>query len=74
MDDINQPLLLLRSDVCGGGHLVCGIYKEEYQDFVVARLLWIGELGGLDLVLVEVGECDAVICSCDHVPDFLHTW
>ena len=74
MGDINQPLLLLRSDVRGGGHPVCGIDKEQYQDFAVAGLLWIGELEGLDLVLVEVGECDAAICSCDHVPDFLHTW
>ena len=73
MREIGQPLLLLRSDVGGGGNAIRGVHKEEHQELAVARLPAIGELEGLDLVLVEVWEGDAAIGSGDHVPDFLHT-
>ena len=77
MGDINQPLLPLRSDVRGGGHPVCRIDKEEYQEFAVARLMWIGELEGSDLVLVEVGDAtqrSVLVITSPISCTLIHPW
>ena len=74
MGEIGQPILLLGSDVCSGGNSERRIDEEEHEDFTVARFLRVGESEGLDLVLVEVRECDAAICFGDHVSNFLYAW
>ena len=72
MREIGQPFLLLRSDVGSGRNSERRIDEEKYEDFAVPGFLWVSEAEGLDLVLVEVWECDAAVGFGDHVPDFLY--
>ena len=74
MRELGQPLLLLRGNVCGRGDPERGIDEEEHEDFSVPGFLWIDETDGLDLVLVQVWECDAAVGFGDYVPDSLYAW
>ena len=70
---IGDPFALLRCHVCGGENPLCRIDQEEDEDLAVTRFGGILQAEWLDLVLVQVWECDASVGFGDHVADILDT-
>ena len=70
----DEPLALLGYHVRGGKDLLHRIDQEEDEDLAVTRFRGILQLERLDLVLIQIRECDASVGFGDHVPDVLHTW
>ena len=68
-----EPFALLRRYVRGGKNLLCWIDQEENEDLAVTRFGRVLQAEGLDLVLVQVWECDTSVGFGDHVADTLHT-
>ena len=74
MHGLGNPFVLLRCHVRSRRDLLGRIDQEEDKDLAVARFGGILQLEWLDLVLVQVRECDASVGFCNYVADTLDTW
>ena len=70
----DEPLALLGYHVRGGKDLLRRIDQEEDEDLAVTRFGGILQLEWLDLVLIQIRECDASVGFGDHIANVLHTW
>ena len=70
---MHNPSSLLRRYVRGGKNPLSRIDQEEDEDPAVTRFCGILQSEWLDLVLVQVRECDASVGFRDHITDTLHT-
>ena len=72
MQGLGDPLALLRRHICGGEDPLCRIDQEEDEDLAVTRFAGILQVEWLDLVLVQVRECNASMRFGDHIAKILH--
>jgi len=71
---LDNPLTLLGRHVRGRNDLLCRIDQEEDEYLPVAGPGGILQSERLDLVLVQVWECDASVSFGDHIANILYTW
>ena len=73
MRGLVNPPTLLRPHICGRKDPLHRVDQEEDEDPTVTRLHRILQPEWLDLVLVQVRECDTSVSFRDHIANILHT-
>ena len=73
MRGLINPPTLLRPHIRGRKDPLHRVDQEEDEDPAVSRFRGILQPEWLDLVLVQVRECDASVSFRDHIANILHT-
>ena len=72
MHGLGNPLALLRCHIRGRKDSLCRIDQEEDEDLAMTRFGGVPQAEWLDLVLVQVWECDTSVGFRDHIADILY--